>query len=205
MQKIFITALLLMAAIAVSAQNADSIKKQKQIKYYQQKLRLSNDQAGQVSTVHEQYKSALKAITDNPNLSETEKRKAAEQLMAEKNRKLSGLLSPEQLDAVVPISERKAVNQKRKKAQIVTRKDSTKLGESIRQSLVIPKDKARQVMFVQLSYKEHSRQLLADSSLSEAVKRTRLNQLIRERNQKLNQLLTPGQVSKIVPQSEQKL
>lgn len=205
MKSIYLLLFTAMVTGAVYGQQADSVKKQQQIQSYKQRLGLPEDKAKKVNAVHEQYKSALKKITDNSNLSEQEKRKAAEQLMAEKNNKLDALLTSSQLDIIVPTSERKPTNQKRTKVQIATRKDSVQLGDDMSKTLVIPKDKARQVMFVQLSYKEHSKQLLADSSLTEGVKRTRLTQLIRERNQKLSQLLTPAQLNKIVSQREQKL
>jgi hypothetical protein len=205
MKSLYILLFTVMSTSLVFGQQADSIKKQRQIQSYKQRLGLPDDKAKKVVAVHEQYKLALKKITDDQNLSELEKRKSAEQLMAEKNNKLSALLTTGQLDAVVPTSERQKGNQKRKTTQIVTRRDSVQLRDQMSKALLIPKDKAKQVMFVQLSYKEHSRQLLADSSLTEAVKRSRLNQLIRERNQHLNKLLSPAQVSKIVPQAEQKI
>ncbi len=205
MKKLYILLVAMVAISPVYAQQADSVKKQRQLQAYRQRLGLPDDKAKKVDAAHEQYKAALKAVTDNPNLSDEEKRKAATKLMAEKNNKLAALLTAVQLDAVVPTSERERRNLKSKKELIVTRKDSLQLQEQMSKALVIPKEKARQVMFVQLGYKEQTKRLLADSSLTEPVKRTRLNQLIRARNQKLNQLLLPVQVSKLVPTAEQKL
>ncbi len=205
MKKLYILLLAIVAISPVYAQQPDSVKKQRQVQAYRQRLGLPDDKARKVDAAHEEYKAALKAVTDNPNLSEEEKRRSAGKLVAEKNSKLAALLTAVQLDAVVPTSERERRNLKRKKELIITRKDSLQLQDQMSKALIIPKDKAQQVMFVQLGYKEQAKRLLADSSLTEPVKRARLNQLIRARNQKLNQLLPPAQVSKLVPKSEQKL
>jgi hypothetical protein len=205
MYKIYLIAVFVLSSGTVLGQSADSVSKQKQVQYYKSKLSLNETKASQVNVIHDQYKASLKEITNNPNLPEEEKRKAAEKIIAEKNKKLEGLLTAEQLDVVVSTTERKRSTKEKKHDLIVTRKDTANLREQMGKALIIPKDKAQQVTLVQLTYKEKLRHLLSDTTLGYPDKKSQITQLGRERNRKLKSLLSPEQMNKIIPPAEQKL
>ncbi|PWG81602.1 hypothetical protein [Pararcticibacter amylolyticus] len=103
---------LILTGKEVSAQKADSVKKE-MVSYYSRTLSLSEDQARQVAEVHGNYKKAVNAVLSEPGLSEEQKRVKIDILIEEKNKKLSSLLTTEQMNKVVPSTElRKSKPQK---------------------------------------------------------------------------------------------
>ena len=71
-----------------------------------------------------------------------------------------------------------------------------------RQSLQLDSAKAEQVALVQEQYKASMKAAMADSSLSEASRRSRYQQLMDNKNQQLRKLLSPVQQEKMIPSSE---
>ncbi|TCC97850.1 hypothetical protein [Pedobacter hiemivivus] len=71
-----------------------------------------------------------------------------------------------------------------------------------RKSLGVDSLKAVQVAQVQNAYKAALNIIVADTSLNEAAKRTRISALMEVKNQKLRGLLSPAQQEKIIPTTE---
>lgn len=65
-------------------------------------------------------------------------------------------------------------------------------------------DTAKQVATIMDTYKEGVKKVVADATLSEEVKRARIDGLIEEKNKKFELLLTPAQQAKIIPTTERK-
>ncbi|TKC60160.1 hypothetical protein FBD94_14695 [Pedobacter hiemivivus] len=71
-----------------------------------------------------------------------------------------------------------------------------------RKSLGVDSVKAAQVSQVQNAYKAALNIIVADTSLNEAARRTRISALMEVKNQKLRGLLSPAQQEKIIPGTE---
>lgn len=62
--------------------------------------------------------------------------------------------------------------------------------------------KAMQVSKIQDRYKESLRSVLADTNLQEVAKRSKIQELIEFKNKELKSTLTPEQLSKVIPTTE---
>jgi len=71
-----------------------------------------------------------------------------------------------------------------------------------RKTLQIDSVKAMQVLQIQKNYKTSLNSIMADTSLTEAAKRSRVNLLMGVKNQKLRTLLNEAQQQKIIPTTE---
>ena len=65
-------------------------------------------------------------------------------------------------------------------------------------------DTARQVATIMDTYKEGVKKVVADITLTEEVRRVKIDGLIAEKNKKLALLLSPSQQAKIIPTTERK-
>jgi len=88
------------------AQQQDSLK-QKQIRFFSKVLNTKQDTAVQVSTIINSYKESLKKVIADATLSEDTRRVKINGLIEEKNKKLGLILSPSQLEKIIPSTERK--------------------------------------------------------------------------------------------------
>jgi hypothetical protein len=70
--------------------------------------------------------------------------------------------------------------------------------------LSITKEKAQQISLIMDQYKASANLAINDKSLNEETLRTKINQLIDEKNTKLKQLLTEEQSNKLIPTTERK-
>ena len=70
--------------------------------------------------------------------------------------------------------------------------------------LTVSQDTAKQVTTIMGTYKESVKKVIADASLTEEVKRVKIDGLIEEKNKKLELLLSPAQQAKIIPSTERK-
>jgi hypothetical protein len=71
-------------------------------------------------------------------------------------------------------------------------------------TLSISHDSSKLVVTIMDSYKESVKKVIADVTLTEEVKRVKIDDLIAEKNKKLELLLTPAQQAKIIPSTERK-
>lgn len=71
-----------------------------------------------------------------------------------------------------------------------------------RKALQVDSVKAEKVSQIQAIYKAGINQLMADTSLNDAVKRVRIKSLMDAKNQQLRLLLSPTQQAKIIPTTE---
>jgi hypothetical protein len=76
------------------------------MRFYGNRLKLDTGKAAQVMAIQETYKTGLKQLVAR-NPSEQQYRQAVAALMAEKNRQLAQLLTPEQQAMIIPTTERK--------------------------------------------------------------------------------------------------
>jgi len=65
-------------------------------------------------------------------------------------------------------------------------------------------DTARQVATIMDTYKEGVKKVVADATLTEEVRRAKIDGLIEEKNKKFALLLSPAQQAKIIPTTERK-
>lgn len=71
-------------------------------------------------------------------------------------------------------------------------------------TLAVGKDTAQLVFTIMDTYKESVKKVVADATLSEEIKRVKIDELIKEKNKKFELLLTPAQQEKIIPTTERK-
>lgn len=101
---------LLLIALAFSganvyAQQVDSLK-QSQIRYIKQELEITDKNAQEVLSIMDQYKESAKQLINDKGLTEEGKRIKFAQLIDNKNAKLKKILTEQQLEKMVPASER---------------------------------------------------------------------------------------------------
>jgi hypothetical protein len=70
--------------------------------------------------------------------------------------------------------------------------------------LTVGQDTAKLVATIMDTYKEGAKKIVADVTLTEDVKRTKIDSLIDEKNRKLGLLLSPSKQEKIIPTTERK-
>ena len=71
-------------------------------------------------------------------------------------------------------------------------------------ALNVGQDTAKLVSNIMDTYKEGVKKIVADATLTEDVKRVKIDDLIDEKNKKLGLLLNPSQQDKIIPTTERK-
>jgi hypothetical protein len=87
-------------------QQQDSLN-QKRITFYSKVLAAGQDTAARVVAIMDTYKEGVKKVVADATLSEANRRVGIDALIAEKNKKLARLLTPAQLDKIIPTTERK--------------------------------------------------------------------------------------------------
>jgi hypothetical protein len=70
--------------------------------------------------------------------------------------------------------------------------------------LTVGQDTAKQVVTIMDTYKEGVKKVVADATLTEEMKRVKIDGLIDEKNKKLGLLLSPSKQGKIIPSTERK-
>lgn len=98
---IFCTVLL---ANTTYGQKADSVKI-RQTKFFKTELGIPEKIAQQVLSIITNYKTEAQKAIDNKNLNERQIRDQISQLVDEKNAKLNKILTPEQLQKLMPTTE----------------------------------------------------------------------------------------------------
>lgn len=88
------------------SQQADSLK-QARIKYISKDLTVTDSTAEKVIVILDQYKEAAKQLINDKNLTEDIRRVKFDMLIDEKNNKLQKILTEQQLQKMVPSSERR--------------------------------------------------------------------------------------------------
>jgi hypothetical protein len=83
----------------------DSLRR-KMAGFYSRQLKLDTARSAQVARIMEDYKTAAKQLTARTDVTDLQKRSMGEQLIADKNRKLAPLLSPDQQAKMIPTTER---------------------------------------------------------------------------------------------------
>lgn len=71
--------------------------------------------------------------------------------------------------------------------------------------LTASQDTAAQVVNIMNTYKDGVKKIVGDYTLSEATRRTKIDELIIEKNRMLVLLLSPSQQVKIIPSTERKI
>ena len=71
-------------------------------------------------------------------------------------------------------------------------------------ALNVGQDTAKLVSNIMDTYKEGVKKIVADATLTEDVKRVKIDDLIDEKNKKIGLLLNPSQQDKIIPTTERK-
>lgn len=96
-------AMLCILSIEAKAQKTDSLKNDRK-QYLTEHLKLSSDQSKKVTGIEDQYKEQLNKIV-GLKLTDPEKRARFLQLVDEKNKKLTEVLSEDQLKQLLPTTE----------------------------------------------------------------------------------------------------
>ncbi|TKC60289.1 hypothetical protein FBD94_15400 [Pedobacter hiemivivus] len=87
-------------------ESVDVQRQKQQRNYYRKTLQLDSLKAQQVAEIQDSYKAALKLVVSDTGLNIVAKRARISTLIDSKNLKLQKVLSPEQLDKVIPTTER---------------------------------------------------------------------------------------------------
>jgi len=95
-----------MITIKSNAQYIDSTKL-KAIRHYSKLLNTDTATSRKVNEVYDNYKAAVKKVWANTSLTEEQKRSQTSVLMDQKNQKLGLLLTPAQMERIVPTTERR--------------------------------------------------------------------------------------------------
>lgn len=96
---------ILFACCNLYAQEPDSLK-QAHVKYLTKELSVTDAKARQVAAIMDDYKTKAKILEADTRLNQDKLRIKFDALIADKNTKLEKLLTEEQLQKIVPISER---------------------------------------------------------------------------------------------------
>lgn len=188
--KIFNTGLLvgfvMLASVGiVKAQQQTALSRQQA--RFLSKLGMDTARARTTIAVQAAYKQQVKAIMSAPALPESTRRAQIDAAVADKNNKLAVLLSPAQLNWLVPTTERKRLTEHRP--------DETYL-----QSLLgLDKNKAVLVANILDTYRQRLQEVTRSGGLSEESKRLKVDQLIADKNKNLAAILSPIQLDKLIP------
>ena len=104
-QLLFLILIGSMWSVNTHAQQADSLK-QVHINYLSKTLSVSQSKAQQVVSILDQYKQEAKAAVNNKSLKDDERKVKLDQLIDEKNSKLKKILTEQQLQKIVPSTEK---------------------------------------------------------------------------------------------------
>jgi hypothetical protein len=80
---------------------------QKKIKFNSKVLTVGQDTAKQIAAIMYTYKESVKKVIADATLSEETRRAQIDVLIEEKNKKFERLLTPAQLEKIIPTTERK--------------------------------------------------------------------------------------------------
>ncbi|MGX5689964.1 hypothetical protein [Arcticibacter tournemirensis] len=78
------------------------------INYYKGILKVDSIKAEQVNKVQADFKASVKALASDKTLGDDTRRAVIQSLIAERNRKLAAILSPEQMRKIIPSTEQQA-------------------------------------------------------------------------------------------------
>ncbi|KAA8482588.1 hypothetical protein BDE36_4379 [Arcticibacter tournemirensis] len=78
------------------------------VNYYKGILKVDSIKADQVNKVQSDFKASVKALASDKTLGDDTRRAGIQSLIAERNRKLGAILSPEQMEKIIPSTERQA-------------------------------------------------------------------------------------------------
>lgn len=101
-KKIIASVLCILAITAMQAQGEQSAPDHKKgdrkekIERIKQDLGLSEEQASQWETIHEQHRSRMRTLKENTSMSEDEKKVQMKELRSNKNERINALLTAEQ-------------------------------------------------------------------------------------------------------------
>jgi len=90
-------------------QDSDSVKQAK-VKYISKDLAINETQAEKVVTIMDGYKLKAKAVLEDKNLKDSEKRLKLDLLIDKKNADLKVLLNEQQLQRFVPTTEKRTTD-----------------------------------------------------------------------------------------------
>jgi hypothetical protein len=132
--------------------------------YLQSLLGLDKNKAVLVVNILDTYRQSLQDVTSSGELSEASKRLKVNQLIADKNKKLAAILSPTQLDKLVP----ERLN-----------------GRALANAAPTDPAKVQEIASIRKEFALKARAILADTLLQQQVKDAKVAQMVRERNEKL--------------------
>ena len=101
----FLSILTILLCNNAYSQQADSLKQAK-IKYISKDLSVTDSKAEEVVLIMDQYKADAKKLINDKNLTEDARRMKFDGLIDEKNSKLKKVLTEQQLEKMVPTTER---------------------------------------------------------------------------------------------------
>lgn len=164
---------------------------------FAQKLNIDTGKARQVADILLAYKSAIKAQMQDASLTDAAKRAKVEQLIADKNKQLETVLTPTQMDKIVPLSERKRVIP----VPLITADSANKRKYEayLSKLLSVNDSKAKQVVAILNAYRTSARSVNANSAYAEAARHSKMIQLAALKDKQLSALLTPAQINKLQP------
>ena len=86
-------------------------------RFVRQRLNVDSVKAEKITQIQDSYKASLKQVFGNPGLTEEQRRRAVDSLIARKNATLSTLLTPDQQAKFIPSTERAKIKPAEKKKQ----------------------------------------------------------------------------------------
>ncbi len=110
LQVLIITVAFLLANNVSKAQQPTVMNTRQMHAYYKTLLNTDSVKAEQVLTIMLTYKTSLKQVVANQSLNEESKISQMKALIAEKNKQLGGILTTQQLEKIIPTTERVATS-----------------------------------------------------------------------------------------------
>ena len=203
MKKIIVgLAVVLMASVAVNAQDRDSSfhsKRQHSFRHHQhgmmaKKLNLSDQQKEQLKNLNADFNKKLADFKKNDNITVKEYKSGMRSLRKEHKAQFEAILTQEQKDQ---LAKMKADRMQTAKTNAAARADKMKA------TLGLSDAQAGQLKDIRMKTFAKMKAIHADSSLSHEQKHEQVKSLVKEQHDQLKTILTPEQLTQLQQLREQ--
>ena len=186
MNYIITLAFVLLLSSSVSAQQAPRVQ-QSPVQAISKKAEINEEKAKEVAAVQDTYKAGLKAVMASNELNDEAKRQKIDELITEKNQKLSQILSSEELNKLLPASERIKTDPAFAK-QFAEQQESYKKKAALQKNdKPAPRPAISSPEQIERLYASQIKRVKADPNLSAEAKALKIKYLTKEKEAKLAQ------------------
>ena len=179
MKSITVISLLVLICSSVYSQSAKPIR-ETEIQRIGRKAGIDENKAKLVLEVQAAYKEALRITMLRNDLSDAEKRMKIDQLIVEKNEKLSHFLTPGELSKLLPSTE---LDQKK---HIVNFSNGSVTQKQKTNGLTAKERGGEEMTLLQGTYEKLIKKVSLDKTLTENQRRSKISNLYQELNEKMD-------------------